>query len=170
MTSKLISDNTGVIATCPNCEHKFNIYAHTTEKTIRTGGDVFDAFMYLSGLDQEELHVALLNSKNKIIKRVMIYKGNVSASLVRVSEVVRQAIVENAAGMILVHNHPSGDPTPSPDDLHLTAEVLAACRLMDIDFLDHVIISGDTYASLRERGISFDRSNLIKPRDFVGAG
>jgi DNA repair protein RadC len=59
--------------------------------------------------------------------------------------------------VIVVHNHPSGDPEPSPDDLHLTAEAIAAGRLLDIALLDHVIIGADSYVSLRDRGVSFDR-------------
>jgi DNA repair protein RadC len=85
------------------------------------------------------------------------YQGNVSASLVRVGELFRDAVRLDAAGVILVHNHPSGDPTPSPDDLHLTAEALAAGRLLDIDLLDHLVIGHDAYVSLRDRGVSFDR-------------
>ena len=86
-----------------------------------------------------------------------VYQGNVSSSLVRVGELFRDAVRLNAAGVILVHNHPSGDPTPSPDDLHLTAEALAAGRLLDIALLDHLVIGHDAYASLRDRGVSFDR-------------
>ena len=85
------------------------------------------------------------------------YQGNVSASLVRVGELFRDAVRLDAAGVILVHNHPSGDPTPSLDDLHLTAEALAAGRLLDIDLLDHLVIGHDTFVSLRDRGLSFDR-------------
>jgi DNA repair protein RadC len=59
--------------------------------------------------------------------------------------------------VILVHNHPSGDPTPSPDDLHLTAEAVAAGRLLDIDVLDHVVVGHDVWVSLRDRGVGFDR-------------
>jgi DNA repair protein RadC len=59
--------------------------------------------------------------------------------------------------VILVHNHPSGDPTPSPDDLHLTAEALAAGRLLDIALLDHLVIGHDAFVSLRDRGVAFDR-------------
>ena len=80
-----------------------------------------------------------------------------SSSLVRVGELFRDAVRLNAAGVILVHNHPSGDPTPSPDDLHLTAEALAAGRLLDIDLLDHLVIGHDAYVSLRDRGVAFDR-------------
>ena len=69
-----------------------------------------------------------------------------------------EAIRQNAAGIILVHNHPSGDPTPSPDDLHLTAEALAVGRLLDIQVLDHIVVSRDSWVSLRKRGVSFDRA------------
>jgi DNA repair protein RadC len=87
-----------------------------------------------------------------------VYQGNVSSSLVRVGELFRDAVRLNATGLILVHNHPSGDPTPSPDDLHLTAEALAAGRLLDIELLDHLVIGHDVYVSLRDRGVSFDRN------------
>ncbi|MEX1169445.1 MAG: JAB domain-containing protein [Chloroflexota bacterium] len=88
-----------------------------------------------------------------------VYQGNLGASLVRVGELFRDAVRLNAAGVILVHNHPSGDPTPSPDDLHLTAEALAAGRLLDIAVLDHLVIGHDAYASLRDRGVAFDRTD-----------
>jgi DNA repair protein RadC len=99
----------------------------------------------------------LLNAKNAVLKVVTVYQGNVSASLVRVGELFRDAVRISAAGVILVHNHPSGDPTPSPDDLHLTAEALAAGRLLDIELLDHLVVGHDTFVSLRDRGIAFDR-------------
>jgi DNA repair protein RadC len=101
--------------------------------------------------------VVILNTKNAVLRVVTAYQGKVSASLVRVGELFRDAVRLDAAGVILVHNHPSGDPTPSPDDLHLTAEALAAGRLLDIDLLDHLVIGHDAYVSLRDRGVSFDR-------------
>ena len=91
--------------------------------------------------------------------KTTVYQGNVSSSLVRVGELFRDAVRLNAAGVILVHNHPSGDPTPSPDDLHLTAEALAAGRLLDIAMLDHLVIGHDAYISLRDRGVAFDRAD-----------
>ena len=109
-------------------------------------------------LEREELRVVLLTTRNAVLKVVTVYQGNVSASLVRVGELFRDAIRESAAAVILVHNHPSGDPTPSPDDLHLTAEALAAGRLLDIDLLDHLVIGHDAYVSLRDRGVAFDRA------------
>jgi DNA repair protein RadC len=108
-------------------------------------------------LEREELRVVLLNTKNVVLRVATVYQGNVSASLVRVGELFRDAVRLNASGVILVHNHPSGDPTPSPDDLHLTAEALAAGRLLDIDLLDHLVVGHDAWISLRDRGVSFDR-------------
>jgi DNA repair protein RadC len=108
-------------------------------------------------LEREELRVVLLNTKNVVLRVTTVYQGNVSSSLVRVGELFRDAVRLNATGLILVHNHPSGDPTPSPDDLHLTAEALAAGRLLDIDVLDHLVVGHDAWVSLRDRGVSFDR-------------
>ena len=131
--------------------------------TIRAPGDVADRLAPQMGrLEREELRVLLLTAKNTVMKVTTVYQGNVSASLVRVGELFRDAVRVNAAGVVLVHNHPSGDPTPSPDDLHLTAEALAAGRLLDIDVLDHVVIGHDAFVSLRDRGIAFDR--LAGPR------
>ena len=126
--------------------------------TIRAPGDVAGRLIPAMGrLEREELRVVLLTAKNAVMKVVTVYQGNVSASLVRVGELFRDAVRVNAAGVVLVHNHPSGDPTPSPDDLHLTAEALAAGRLLDIDVLDHVVIGHDAFVSLRDRAVAFDR-------------
>jgi len=126
--------------------------------TIRSPTDVADRLLLQMGrLEREELRVVLLNTKNVVLRVATIYQGNVSSSLVRVGELFRDAVRLNASGLILVHNHPSGDPTPSPDDLHLTAEALAAGRLLDIDVLDHLVVGHDAWVSLRDRGVSFDR-------------
>jgi DNA repair protein RadC len=125
--------------------------------TIRSPRDVAERLTLQMGrLEREELRVVLLNTKNVVLRVATVYQGNVSSSLVRVGELFRDAVRLNASGLILVHNHPSGDPTPSPDDLHLTAEALAAGRLLDIDLLDHLVIGHDAHVSLRDRGISFD--------------
>jgi DNA repair protein RadC len=110
----------------------------------------------MGGLEREELRVVILDTKNHVLRVSTVYQGNVSASLVRVGELYRDAVRLNGASVILVHNHPSGDPTPSPDDLHLTAEALAAGRLLDITLLDHLVIGHDAFVSLRDRGVSFD--------------
>ena len=126
--------------------------------TIRAPRDVAERLILQMGrLEREELRVVLLNTKNAVLRVATVYQGNVSSSLVRVGELYRDAVRLNASGVILVHNHPSGDPTPSPDDLHLTAEALAAGRLLDIELLDHLVIGHDAFVSLRERGVAFGR-------------
>ena len=125
---------------------------------VRTPTDVADRLVLQMGrLEREELRVVLLDTKNHVLRIVTVYVGNVSASLVRVGELFRDAVRLSASGIIIVHNHPSGDPTPSPDDLHLTAEAIAAGRLLDIVVLDHLIIGRSAWASLRDRGVGFDR-------------
>ena len=126
--------------------------------SIRGPHDVADRLILQMGrLEREELRVVILDTKNHVLRVETVYQGNVNSSLVRVGELYRDAVRLNAASIILVHNHPSGDPTPSPDDLHLTAEALAAGRLLDIGLLDHLVIGHDAYASLRDRGVAFDR-------------
>ena len=125
---------------------------------VRAPRDVADRLMAeMAALEREELRVLLLNTKNAVLRETTVYMGNVSAAIVRVAELFRDAVRIHAAGVILVHNHPSGDPEPSPDDLHLTAEAIAAGRLLDVPVLDHVILARDGYVSLRDRGIAFDR-------------
>jgi DNA repair protein RadC len=132
--------------------------------SVRSPRDVADRLVLQMGrLEREELRVVILNTRNAVLKVVTAYQGNVSASLVRVGELFRDAVRLTASGVILVHNHPSGDPTPSPDDLHLTAEALAAGRLLDIAVLDHLVIGHDAYVSMRDRGISFDRPGRALP-------
>ncbi len=133
--------------------------------TIRSPRDVADRLLVDMGrLEREELRVLSLNAKNAVQRVSTVYVGNVSASLVRVGELFRDAVRLDASGVILVHNHPSGDPTPSPDDLHLTAEAIAAGRLLDVDVLDHVVIGQDAWISLRDRGVTFDRVGPGQPR------
>jgi DNA repair protein RadC len=126
--------------------------------SVRSPHDVADRLVLQMGrLEREELRAVVLNTKNVVLRVVTVYQGNVSSSLVRIGELFRDAVRLSASGVILVHNHPSGDPTPSPDDLHLTAEALAAGRLLDIAVLDHLIVGHDAYVSLRDRGVTFDR-------------
>ncbi len=132
--------------------------------TIRSPHDVASRLLLEMGhLEREELRVLALNAKNVVQRMSQVYVGNVSASLVRVGELFRDAVRVDASGIVLAHNHPSGDPTPSPDDLHLTAEAIAAGRLLDVDVLDHVVIGRDAWVSLRDRGVAFDRPGRARP-------
>jgi DNA repair protein RadC len=110
----------------------------------------------LGHLPREELRVVLLDTRNGIMTMPTVYRGNVSVALVRIGELFRDAVRVHAARLILVHNHPSGDPTPSPDDLHMTAEAVAAGRLLDIAVLDHLVIGHGSFVSLRDRGLAFE--------------
>lgn len=112
----------------------------------------------MSLLAQENLAVLLLNTRNQVVARRTIYIGTVNSSAVRPAEVLRPAIRENAPSLIVVHNHPSGDPTPSPEDVKVTRDLAAAGKLMDIDLLDHLVIGdGGRFSSLKEKGLGFDR-------------
>ena len=146
-------------AICPSCQARLELPPLDGSRwTVRAPADIANLLMLRMGsLEREELMVLIMNTKNVVIATPTIYAGNVSASLVRVAELYRDAVRLNASGLVLVHNHPSGDPTPSPDDLHLTAEALAAGRLLDIELLDHLVIGRDTFVSLRDRGVAFGR-------------
>jgi DNA repair protein RadC len=158
LTREVPDDFDGPTITCPKCAARIAV-STPTGWTIRSPRDVFDHLgAEMGALDREELRVLLLNTRNVVFRSVTVYRGNVSASQVRVAELLRDAVRETATAIMVVHNHPSGDPTPSPDDLHLTAETLAAARLLDIDLLDHLVIAADAYVSLRDRGVIFDRA------------
>jgi DNA repair protein RadC len=125
---------------------------------VRAPRDLADRLLLQMGhLGREELRVAVLDARNAVLHIETVYRGNVSTALVRVGELFREALRLHAAGIILIHNHPSGDPTPSPDDLHLTVEAVAAGRLLDVAVLDHLVIGHDAFVSLRDRGMAFDR-------------
>jgi len=110
----------------------------------------------MSALEQEHLRVILLDTRNRVIDIVEIYHGSLNSAQVRVAELFKPAIQRMSAAIILVHNHPSGDPTPSPDDVAVTRAVVQAGRLLDIDTLDHLVIGRGRFVSLKERGLGFD--------------
>lgn len=107
-------------------------------------------------LEQEHLRLILLDTRNRVLKTPTIYKGSLNTSVIRLGELFRAAIKENAAAFIVVHNHPSGDPSPSPEDVNVTRQLVQAGKLLDIEVLDHVVIGRQRYVSLKERGLGFD--------------
>ena len=109
----------------------------------------------MQGLIQEELRVILLDTRNHVLKASTVYKGSLNTSMVRVGELFREAIERSAASLILVHNHPSGDPTPSPEDAALTRAVVSAGKLLDIEVLDHLVIGHGNFVSMKEKGLGF---------------
>ena len=106
----------------------------------------------MSLLDQEHLRVLLVDTRNRLVSLSEVYKGTVNQAQVRVAEVFREAIRQNTPNVILVHNHPSGDPSPSPDDVKLTKSLVEVGKQLDILLLDHIIIGDRRYASLQELG------------------
>ena len=124
---------------------------------ISSPADIANMLMAeMSTLTQEHLRVALLNTRNEVIDIPTIYIGSLNASVIRIGEVIKPAIIHNAAAFILIHNHPSGDPSPSPEDIQVTRQVKKAAELVDLKLLDHVIIGHNRYVSLQERGLGFD--------------
>jgi DNA repair protein RadC len=120
---------------------------------VRSPADVGERLRpAMRNLEQEELRTLLLNTKNVVTSIQTVYVGNLAGSSVRVGEVFREAVRRQAAAIVVVHNHPSGDPTPSADDLRITAELSQAGRLLDIELLDHVVIGRDGWVSLRALG------------------
>ena len=97
----------------------------------------------------------LLDRRNRVLEVVEVYKGSVNSSQVRVGELFKDAIRTNSSAIIVVHNHPSGDPTPSPDDVAVTRAIVQAGKLLDIDVLDHMVIGQGKWVSLKERGLGF---------------
>lgn len=109
----------------------------------------------MSALEQEHLRVMLLDTRNRVRGVVELYRGSLNASMVRVGEVFKPAIRRNMAAILVLHNHPSGDPTPSPDDVALTRALVQAGKLLDIEVLDHIVIGDGRFVSLKERGLGF---------------
>lgn len=107
----------------------------------------------LRDLPVEEFHLLVLDTRARVRRDVLVTRGLLDASLVHPREVFRAAIAEAAAGIILVHNHPSGDPTPSAEDRAVTRQLVAAGRLLDLPVHDHVIVAGDRYVSFATAGL-----------------
>ena len=123
---------------------------------VKSPADAANLLMLeMSLLEQEHLRTILLDSKNRVLATPTIYVGSLNTSVVRVGELFREAIKLNSAALIVVHNHPSGDPTPSPEDVKVTELVVQAGQLLDIEVLDHLIIGQQRYVSLKERGLGF---------------
>jgi DNA repair protein RadC len=107
--------------------------------------------MEMMYLDHEEMHVLIMDTKNQVVEHVKRYKGTVNSSVLRIAEIFRPAVVRNCPNVIVCHNHPSGDPTPSPEDIDVTRQLAEAGKLLDIELLDHIIIGNPRYVSLKER-------------------
>lgn len=135
---------------------------------IRCSDDV-DRLVRADLVDQEQEHlrVVLLNTRNQVLAVRTVYVGSVHSAVVRTSELLRDAVRENCPNIILVHNHPSGDPSPSPDDVAMTKHVVEAGKTLNIDVLDHVVVARGGYVSLKERGLGFADGKVASLRAAV---
>ena len=123
---------------------------------ISNSADVYTLLgVELMALAQEQLRVLLLDTKNGVVHIQTVYQGTVNASLVRMAEVLRPALARNCPSIIVAHNHPSGDPTPSAEDGRVTEQLFHAAKLLDIALLDHIVIGQGRFVSLREIGMGF---------------
>lgn len=110
----------------------------------------------MSTLEQEHMRVLFLDIRNGVLGSETVYIGTISGINVRTAEIFRSAIRRNSASIIVAHNHPSGDPTPSPEDVEVTRRLVSAGRLLDIEVMDHLVIGRGCYTSLRSRGLGFN--------------
>jgi DNA repair protein RadC len=122
---------------------------------IRSAADAARLIQEIGYLPQEQIRVILVDSNRRLIATKTVYIGTVNAAVLRPAEIYREAVLRNAPALILAHNHPSRDPSPSPEDVDLTHQMIAAGETLDIILLDHIIIGGNDWRSLREMGLAF---------------
>jgi DNA repair protein RadC len=135
---------------------RLSLEAQVERKVINSPADAAALVQYeMSALEQEHLRVFLLSTRNHVLDIVEVYKGSVNSSQVRIGELFKPAIRRNAPAIIVAHNHPSGDPTPSPDDVAVTRAMVQGGKLIDVEVLDHLVIGNGRFVSLKERGLGF---------------
>ena len=126
------------------------------QPAVQSPADAANLLMYeMLNLTQEHLRVILLNTRNRVIGIPTVYVGSLNTSVVRLAEVFKPAIVNNAAAIIVCHNHPSGDCSPSPEDVSVTRHLVQAGEMLSIPVLDHIILGRHRFVSLKERGLGF---------------
>lgn len=143
-----------IVAGLELCQRLFNHTMATAQ--IKNPGDAAQQLAHqMNHLEQEHFVVLLLNQKNFIMDTIWLYKGSLSSSVIRVAEVFREAVRQQAAALVVAHNHPSGDPTPSPEDIRVTRDIRRAGALLDIELLDHIVIGRQSFVSMKERDLGF---------------
>lgn len=130
-------------------------FVYEERAQLRSPADAWNAVRQYENEPQEHMLVIVLDTRNRIVHVEDVYKGSLNMSVIRVAELFRPAIVWRAAAIIIAHNHPSGDPSPSPEDVSVTRNIIHAGQLLDIDVLDHIVIGAGHFVSLKERGLAF---------------
>jgi DNA repair protein RadC len=135
---------------------RLNETAATDQETISSPEQAAQLVRYqMQASEQEELRVLLLDTRNHLLDNVPIYVGSTNTAQVRPADIFKHAVRKNATAIIVIHNHPSGDPTPSPDDVAVTRELIQAGELMGVKVLDHIVIGQGRHVSMKERGLGF---------------
>jgi DNA repair protein RadC len=135
---------------------RLRIAAPEERYVVKSPEDAANLLMLeMSALEQEHLKAIILNTRNQVLKVHDVYAGSLNTAVIRVGELFREAIRVNAAAIIVAHNHPSGDPTPSAEDVAITRQIVEAGKLLNIDVLDHLVMCQARWVSLKERGLGF---------------
>jgi DNA repair protein RadC len=136
---------------------RINLSAREDRPKVRSPSDLAVILLpEMSHLEREHFLVVCLDTRNNVLHKQTLYVGSLNATHIRVAEVFREAIKHNAAAIIVAHNHPSGDPSPSPEDVEVTRQIRQAGELLSIELLDHLVIGDQRFVSLRERALGFD--------------
>jgi DNA repair protein RadC len=130
-------------------------YQAQDRPVIKSAADAAQLVIDMGNLRQEQVRIILLDNGRRVIAIPTVYMGTLNTSVLRVSEIFREAITRNSPAVILAHNHPSGDPAPSPEDVELTRTLVAAGKLLDIQVIDHLIIGQTRWVSLKEMRLGF---------------
>lgn len=126
--------------------------------TVRTPDEAYALLRgEMEDLEQEQMRVINFDSRQHVLSTSLIYQGNINTILVRMAELFKPAVRENAHAILVAHNHPSGDPSPSPEDVSITRNLVEAGKILEIDVLDHLVIGKWRYVSLKERGLGFEK-------------
>jgi len=150
----LVRENLRLLAQLVTRYEVGRVEAPTDERIVRCPADVA-AYLgaELSDLAQEQMRVVLLDSQNRIMGTQLVYQGGLNTTAIRLADCFREAVARGAAAVVFLHNHPSGDPTPSPEDVRLTRDAGQVGDLLGIELLDHVVVARKGHVSLRERGL-----------------
>lgn len=125
---------------------------------IKSPADAAKLLSDMGSLEQEEMRTLLLDTKNRVLSRPRVYQGSVHTTVIRIGELFREGVRQNCTALIVAHNHPSGDPTPSPEDAAITRDIVKAGELLEIEVLDHLVIGANgNFVSLKERGLGFNK-------------
>jgi DNA repair protein RadC len=137
---------------------RLNVSAREDRPQIRSPSDLAVILMpEMAHLEREHFVVVCLDTRNNMIHKRTLYVGSINATYIRVAEVFQEPIRRNAAAVIVAHTHPSGDPSPSQDDVALTKQLVEAGHLLGMQVLDHLVIGDQRFVSMRERGLGFEQ-------------